>query len=200
MLSLAVSGYLYSIDLRTGVATKVGATGLDDCSTPSSPCGQKSPPLMMAISSSKILRTRLQPESVFPGPGNGSHEADWTYRHSRHHNCAWHNRFCWEAQSVLREYVQLPRKALRQISILASLIFQWARPTAVIPAALYEIDPETGAGTMIAPTDVGLLTIVNVNETIYAFDAAHRRFVTLDLKTGQTEAIEQYRSIGRAGA
>jgi len=42
---------------------------------------------------------------------------------------------------------------------------------------------------MITPTDVGLLTIVNVNETIYAFDAAHRRFVALDLKTGQTEAV-----------
>ena len=42
---------------------------------------------------------------------------------------------------------------------------------------------------MIASTDIGLLTIVNVNETLYAFDAFHRRFVTLDLNTGQTSAI-----------
>src|SRR5215831_793205 len=42
LLSLAVSGDLYSIDLRMGLASKVGATGLGDCSTPASPCGPNS--------------------------------------------------------------------------------------------------------------------------------------------------------------
>ena len=42
LLSLAVSGDLYSIDLRTGLPSKVGATGLGDCSTPASPCGPNS--------------------------------------------------------------------------------------------------------------------------------------------------------------
>ena len=42
LLSMALSGNLYSIDVRTGVASLVGAMGLDDCTTPSSPCGPNS--------------------------------------------------------------------------------------------------------------------------------------------------------------
>jgi hypothetical protein len=61
--------------------------------------------------------------------------------------------------------------------------------TAVIAAALYEINPETGHARTIAPTELGLLTIVNVNGTVYAFDVIHDRFVVLDLTTGRTKAV-----------
>jgi len=61
--------------------------------------------------------------------------------------------------------------------------------TAVIPAALYEIDPETGRARTIAPTDLGLLTIVNVNDIVYAFDSDNGRFAILDLETGRTQPV-----------
>jgi hypothetical protein len=64
--------------------------------------------------------------------------------------------------------------------------------TAVVPAALYEINPRTGQSRHIAPTDQGLLTIVNVNDTVYAFDAPNDRFLTLDLTTGQTQQVHDF--------
>jgi hypothetical protein len=36
---------------------------------------------------------------------------------------------------------------------------------------------------------LGLLTIVNVNDTIYAFDSNNDRFVILDPETGRTQAV-----------
>ena len=188
LLSLAVSGDLYSIDLRMGLASKVGATGLGDCSTPASPCGPNSAvtlgyvggkyyaldfsqnlysvdPVTGAtklIGPTGIPAITIVPGSIDPATGklNLYFESLFSFRGKLYANFD-----------------------------TSQFDFSNGSLTAVIPAALYEIDPATGVAHMIAPTDVGLLTIVNVNETIYAFDAAHRRFVALDLKTGQTEPV-----------
>src|ERR1035437_1815547 len=59
----------------------------------------------------------------------------------------------------------------------------------LVLGALYQINPATGHTTFVCPTDTNLTTIVNVNDTIYSFDAAAGQVVTLDLASGQTTQI-----------
>ena len=186
LLSMAVSGNLYSIDLRTGEATKVGTTGLGDCTTPASPCPPNSAVTLghvdgkyyaldfsqnlysvnPATGATKLIghtgipAITIVPGSVTNGKLNLYFESMFSFRG--------------------RLYVN---------SDISQFDLSNGSLAPVIPAALYQIDPETGAAKRIAPTDSGLLTIVNVNEKLYAFDAAHRRFVTLDLATGETSEI-----------
>jgi hypothetical protein len=42
---------------------------------------------------------------------------------------------------------------------------------------------------MISPTDLGLITIVNVGDTIYGFSGAANQVVTLNLANGQTSFV-----------
>jgi hypothetical protein len=58
----------------------------------------------------------------------------------------------------------------------------------IIPGALYEINPKTGHARLVAPTDTSLTSVVNVNETIYAFNAETGEVVTLDVTNGLTAA------------
>jgi hypothetical protein len=66
--------------------------------------------------------------------------------------------------------------------------------TPLTPGALYQINPATGSTALIAPTDTNLTSIVNVNDTIYAFDAAAGQIVTLDLTNGQTTVVGELES------
>ena len=61
--------------------------------------------------------------------------------------------------------------------------------TPVIPGALYQIDPSTGRATWIAPTDTNITAMVNLNDTVYAFDVYTNQVLTLDLTTGQTTPV-----------
>jgi hypothetical protein len=61
--------------------------------------------------------------------------------------------------------------------------------TPQIPGAIYQIDPATGHATMIAPTETTLSSIVNVNDTIYAFNASTGQVVILDVTSGQTTVV-----------
>ena len=67
---------------------------------------------------------------------------------------------------------------------------------------MYEVDPFTGATTVIAKTDWQLSAIVEADGKVYAFKAvidgfdssidlpiSHAELVTLDLKTGKTQKV-----------
>jgi hypothetical protein len=67
---------------------------------------------------------------------------------------------------------------------------------------VYEVDPFTGATTVIANTDWQLSAIVEADGKVYAFKAvidgfdwsidvpiAHAELVTLDVKTGKTKKV-----------
>jgi hypothetical protein len=191
ILSLAFSGKLYSIEPRTGAATVVGETGLGDCTTPASLCGMNSANTMGYLAgkyyaldfaqnlysldpstgATKLIGpTGIPAITTVPGtidPSNGK-------------------------LNLYFESVFSFRGKLYTNFDMSQFDFSDGSLTPVIPARLYEIDPRTGQATMGAPTDVGLLTILNVNNAIYAFDAAHDRFVTLDLATGQTQALSDF--------
>jgi hypothetical protein len=188
LLSMAYSGRLYSIDPRTGVASVVGATGLGDCTTPASPCGSNSAVTLglhdgkyYALDFSQNLYS-LDPETGatqligFTGmppitfvplsvdPSNGKLD-------------------------VYEESMFSFRGRLYANFDSGQVDLSTGAETAVIPAAVYEINPETGHATMIAPTDLGLLTIVNVNDAVYAFDSNNDRFDLLDPATGRTRPV-----------
>ena len=188
LLSMAFSGKLYSIDPRTGVASVVGATGLGDCTTPASPCGPSSANTLGLLdgkyyaldfsqslyslnpatgATKRIGPTGLPPITFVPGsidPSNGKLDL--------------YDESLFSFHGKLYANFDSGQFDLTNGSV-----------TAVIPAALYEIDPETGHTRMVAPTELGLLTIVNVNDTIYAFDAINNRFVVLELESGRTQAV-----------
>jgi hypothetical protein len=186
LLTLAFSGNLVAIDPVNGITSVVGRTGLGDCSTPASPCGPDSAngigrldgsfyatdfannlysvdPVSGAatlIGLTGIPALPFIPLSVNPdGSRNVFDESLFSSRGKLYANFA------------------------------AAVLHPGGPPTVVIPPALYQINPKTGLAKWIAPTDLGLTSIVNMNDTIYAFSAATGQVVTLDVTTGQTSAV-----------
>lgn len=189
-LSLGLSGNLYAIEPRTGKASLVGATGLGDCTTPESPCGWNSAntvgylagqyyaldfsqnlySLDSSTGAAKLIGpTGIPVVTIVPGSIDGGGKLNLYF-----------------------ESVFSFRGKLYTNFDESQLDLSTGSLTAVVPAALYEIDPRTGHATMIAPTAPGLLTIVNVNDTIYAFDAPNGRFLRLDVPTGQTRPVSDF--------
>jgi hypothetical protein len=61
--------------------------------------------------------------------------------------------------------------------------------TTVISPELYKIDVNTGHASQIAPTDLGLSTILSLNGTVYGFSGATGEVVTLDVSNGVTNPV-----------
>ena len=59
--------------------------------------------------------------------------------------------------------------------------------TPLIPGTIYQIDPATGHATIVAPTETTLS--VNMNDTIYAFNAWTGKVVVLDVTNGHTTVV-----------
>jgi len=187
LLSMAFSGKLYSIDPRTGAASVVGATGLSDCTTPTSPCGPKSA-VTLGLLDDKYYALDFSQNLYSLNPATGA------------------TKLIGPTGMPQINFVPLSIAADGKLLVFDESLFSFrgklyanfdsgqvdlsnGSETAVIPAALYEIDPRTGHATTIAPTELALLTIVNVNDTVYAFDTIHDRFVTVDVATGRTQAV-----------
>ena len=187
LLSLGFAGNLDAIDPFTGQASVVGATGLGDCSTPASPCGPNSANWIGLIdghyyvtdfannlysldpktAATKLIGPTGIPGIVFP-PFSENPDG---------------------SVNVYAESLFSARGKLYANFATASLNPATGTVTPIIPGALYQINPETGHARLIAPTDTNLTSVVNVNETIYAFDAATGQVVTLDVTNGLTTAV-----------
>jgi len=177
LLSMGYSGTLYSIDARTGAATVVGTTGLGanavtlgmlDGKYYAIDVSQHLYSLDPATGATKAIGPTGIPQITFVpfqiDPSDGKLD-------------------------VYDESLFSFRGKLYANLDTGKVDLTTGSETAVIQDALYEIDPETGRSRMIAPTDLGLLTIVNVNDTIYAFDSINDRFVTIDMRNGRAEAV-----------
>jgi hypothetical protein len=185
LLTLAFSGDLFVIDRVKGTTSIVGHTGLGDCSTPASPCGPNSANVICRLDEtlyatdfannlysvdSESGATRLIgptgmpavpfiPLSTSPAGTNVLNESLFSAGGKLYANFA------------------------------AGVLHPGGPPTIVFPAALYQINPKTGHARWIAPTAFGLTSIVTVNDTVYAFNAATGQVVTLDVATGQTSPL-----------
>jgi hypothetical protein len=189
-LSLGFNGNLNSINPGTGVMSTVGATGLGDCSLPTSACGPNSANLVGQLGGS-VFATDLAnnlysidpitgaatligatgipgipfaPHSPVPGDPDGSFyiydESLFDYGGNLYANL--------------------------DAGIFDPVTFT---PTSLIDPNIYRINTTTGAATLVTSTDFGLGTITNVNGTLYAFDLPISSIVTLNLADGSTTFV-----------
>ena len=61
--------------------------------------------------------------------------------------------------------------------------------TTVISPALYQLDPITGHATKVASTDLGLITLINLDGTVYGFNGATSQIVTVNVMNGDTTFV-----------
>jgi hypothetical protein len=199
LLSLGFSGNLWAIDPVTGRASEVGATGLGDCSTPGSYApncanwigrlderlyvtdfAQNLYSLDPATGAAKLIGlTGIPPLTVGPFSQNSD-----------------------RSFNVFAESMFNFHGKLYALFSTATVNFETNVLRSVIPGGLYEINPSTGHATPLEVTSPALNTlnsIVNVNETLYAFDesdATLAKAVILDLTTGQTTAVSDVPDTG----
>lgn len=190
LLSLGFDGTLNSINPATGILSGVGATGLGDCTLPSSPCGLNSANILGEVGS-KVYATDLAnnlysvnpatgaatligatgipavpfiPHAPVPGDPNGS---------------------CYIYDESLFGYAG---------KLYANFDYGTFDPTTFTPspllgASLYQIDTSTGIATKLSPTAFGLGSIADVAGTLYAFDLPLGSVVTLNLANGGTRYV-----------
>ncbi len=184
LLTLTFSGNLDAIHPATGSTFVLGPTGLADCSTPVSPCGPTSANTLgefdgrlyatdfsnnLYTINDKGKATLIGPTGIpalpfIPGPN-----PDGTV-------------------NVYDESIFSVGGRL-YANFAAAVLNTDGTPTVLIPPAIYEINPRNGHATSIASTDLGLVSIVNVNEKLYAFNAGSGEVVTLEVRTGQTKVV-----------
>jgi hypothetical protein len=184
LLSLGFDGNLDAIDPLTGQTSVVGATGLGDCSTPTSPCGPNSANWIGLMDGHyyvtdfannlysldpKTAATQLIGPTGIPGlsfvPFSENPDG-----------------------SVNVFGASLFSARGKSYAYFATLAVNFATGTftPVIPGAIYQIDLATGHATMVAPTETTLSAVLNVNGTIYAFNGFTGQVVVLDVTNGDT--------------
>jgi len=187
LLTLSFSGNLDAVDPATGRTAVVGATGLGDCSTPASPCGPNSANVIGQLDDDYYATDFAQNlYSVNPRTGaakligpTGIPAITFIPFSANPDG----------SLNVYAESLFSARGMLYANFATASLNPATGTATPIVPGALYQINPKTGHARLVAPTDTSLTSTVNVNETIYAFDAATEQVVTLDVTNGLTTAV-----------
>ncbi len=191
LLTLTFSGNLDAIDPFTGEARVIGPTGLGDCSSKASPCGLKSANVMGRLDAT-YYATDFAQNLYSIDPANGAATLIGftgiqavTFRPQSINPDG--------SQNVYGESLFAFQGKLYAFFATETIDPETGAVVSVpIPGALYEINRKTAQATMIAPTDPNITMIVNVDGTIYAFDAETSQVVTLDLVNGQTAPVSDY--------
>ncbi len=190
LYTLTFSGNLNAINPTTGIGTLVGATGLGDCSLPTSACGANSANVLGKLGSN-LYATDFNNNlySVDPATGlatligpTGIPAIPYTP----------HTPVVGDPDGSFTVYDEsLFDFEGKLYANFAAGIFDPVTftPTPTIDPHLYQIDPVTGLATLIAPTSFGLSTILGVNGNVYAFDTALGQIVNLDLTTGNISYV-----------
>jgi hypothetical protein len=187
LLTLSFSGNLETIDPATGKTAVVGATGLGDCSTPTSPCGPDSANVIGQLDDT-YYATDFAQNLYAVNPRTGAAKLIG----STGIPAITFVPFSTNPDGSLNVYAESLFSAHGKLYAnfaTATLNPATFTSTPIIPGALYQINPKTGHARLVAPTDTNLTSTVNVNETIYAFDAATGQVVTLDVTSGLTKAV-----------
>jgi hypothetical protein len=187
LLTMGFDAYLNSINPSTGVMTRVGLSGLSDCSTPSSPCASNSVNGLVTFNGQAYVtdfQNRLYSVNATTGAtrligSTGlpaipfiplSENPDGTVNV--------YDEALFEANGKLYATFDAGR-----------IDFATGEVTPVINGALYQIDPVTASSTLIGSTVFGLGAAVEVNGTTYAFLNVTQELANLNLSTGITTAI-----------
>jgi hypothetical protein len=190
LLSLGFDGNLNRINPTTGVLSSIGATGLGDCSLPTSPCGSNSANII-GKAGSTIYATDLANNLYSVNPTTGAATLIG-------------------ATGIpglpFIPHAPVPGDPDGSFFIYDEVLFDYGgnlyanfdtgmfdpvtfTPTQLIAPELYKISTLTGLATSINPTAFGLEGIANVNGTLYAFDLPLSSVVTLNLADGSTSYV-----------
>jgi hypothetical protein len=187
LLTLGFSGNLYSIQLSSGVATIVGATGLADCSGPDSPCGPFSAN-NLGIVGSTIYANDFGNNLYTVDPGTGKA----TLIGNTGIPPALDNVDTINPDGTFNFFDSTLFSAngkLYETSSSSIVNFTNNTSVAVEPAFLYEINTTTGKATRIAPTSLNLTAAFNVDGIIYGYYGLASQFVVLSLTDGKTTKV-----------
>jgi hypothetical protein len=188
ILTMSFNGDLDSINPANGAISVIGPTGFADCSTPSTPsCGPNSPLSLGAAGGTlyatdfannlytvdaKTGKAALVGTTGIPAvpfiPASTNPDGSFNF----------YDENLFDVGGKL--YANFDAATFDP----ASLVF-----TTVVSPALYQIDVQTGQASKIAPTDLGLITLVNLNGTVYGFSGVTNQIVTLNPVTGSTSAV-----------
>lgn len=188
LLTMSFNGDLDSINPRTGATSVIGATGFTDCSTPLTPtCGPNSQ-LSFGSAGGTLYATDFVNNLYTVNPVTGkatligatglpavpfipaSTSPDGSFN--------FYNENLFGLDGKL--YANFDAGSFNP----ATSAF-----TTVISPALYQLDTSTGQASRIGSTEFGLITVANVNGTIYGFNANTGQIVTLNVNTGGTSFV-----------
>lgn len=190
LLSLGFNGDLNSINPTTGILSTVGATGLGDCSLPSSPCGSNSANIIGKVGST-LYATDLANNLYTINPSNGAATLVGAtgipglsfVPHAPVPGDPDGSFYIYD-ESLFGYGGKL--YANFDTGIFDPMTFT---PTQLIGPDLYQINTSTGAATILSPTDFGLASITDVAGTLYAFSLPTSSLVTLNLADGKTTYV-----------
>jgi hypothetical protein len=188
LLTMSFNGDLDSINRMTGATSVIGPTGFADCSTPSTPsCGPNSQ-LSFGMAAGTLYATSFANNLYTVNPATGkatlvgvtgipavpfvpaSTNPDGSFN--------FYDENLFGVGGKL--YANFDAATFNP----ATSVF-----TTVIAPALYQIDAGTGHASKIASTDLGLITITDLNGTIYGFNGVTNQVVTLDVTNGTTSFV-----------
>jgi hypothetical protein len=190
LLTMGFDGYLNSIDPRTGVMTRIGPSGLSDCSTPTSPCAGNSVNVLTSFNGQTLVtdfQNRLYDVNASTGGATSigltgmpaipflplSVNPDGTLN-------IYDEAFV-EADGKLYATFDAGHIDLSNGDI-----------TPVVNPMLYQINVVTGEATSVGPTLFGLGAAVETGGVTYAFLDSTHQLATLDLTTGHTTVIGEF--------
>ncbi len=189
LLSLGFDGNLIAIDPLTGQTSVVGATGLGDCSSPTSPCGPDSANWIGVFDGRYYVTDfannlySLDPKTAainLIGPTGipgitfrpFSENSDGSVNVFGAGLFGFHGRF----------YAYFGTQAVNFTTTPPTV-------TSLVPSEIYEIDPCTGHATLVAPASPNFSAINTINDAIYAFDAILGQVDVVDPKTGDSTPV-----------
>jgi hypothetical protein len=190
LLTMGFDGYLNSINPGTGVMTRIGPSGLSDCSTPTSPCAGNSVSVLASFNGQTLVtdfENRLYDVNASTGVATSigltgmpaipfiplSENPDGTLNI--------YDEALFEANGKLYATFDAGHLDLSNGEIAP-----------VVNPMLYQINVATGKATSIGPTVFGLGAAIETGGITYAFLDATSQLATLDLATGQTTAIGEF--------
>jgi hypothetical protein len=187
LLSLGFDGKLIAIDPFTGQTSIIGATGLGDCSTPTSQCGPDSANWIGLFDgryyvtdfannlyslNPKTAATKLIGATGIPGLPFApfSQNPDGSF------NVFGEGLF--EYRGEFYAYFQT-----------GAINFATGEYTTFIPGEIYRIDPANGHTVAVAHVDPSFSSIGPVRDSIYGFDGVSGQVDIVDLTTGTATPV-----------
>lgn len=190
LLTLGFDGTLDRINPITGATTLVGATGLGDCSTATSPCGPNSANAVATLGS-RIYATDFQNNLYSLNPSTGqatligptgipalpwvplSQNPDGTF-------------------NIFDEAFFGYNGMLYATFDTGTVDFNTGTITPVETANLYRIDPATGSTVLIGPTLFSQNALFSLNGGVYSMANETSQTLSINLTNGSTAVVGSF--------